>query len=662
MSYRLLKRVLGEASLEQKLRVIFGLCLFALVAGAFYSVNQITENLIRTDMRVRASELIYMRLIDHHMVYSNQNLLSKLEVELRAGMMEDLSAGVKETVMEWGIFHPDPNANGIYKDIELQYPTDPEEAEIMQRLFTANLPLASEQENTLSVLDVPTNRNEENPDKLPHLALPENFPSEYRLVDGQYRFYQPVVIYSSCRSCHKLLEDDATQETFASQLSPIQWQELENPKEPKEITAIRRQPRIIAQISIPYQNVATAINRTRAILATVGIALVAVSMMLLWIVVRYVIVKPVRHLKETSEAIAKGDLAVRAKLSTGDEFQALAESFNKMIRNLTEAQTKLRNTNEMLDRRADEQAQLNMKLLEMNQIKSEFLANMSHELRTPLNSIIGFSEVLESADALTSRQRRYATNIRRSGRLLLELINDILDLAKLEAGKMEIKPSEFNIGHLVHSLTDMLRPLAEEKRIFLQTEVDPQLPELYQDEMKIQQILMNLLSNAIKFTPEGGRIRIAAYRAVNTLDRQATLVVTVADTGVGIAKEDRDMIFEKFRQGPSATGGDNLTREYSGTGLGLSIVRELCQLMRGEVSVESEVGKGSTFTVSLPWRWVQQPRLDAQLNQKLDQITRPVRHDLPLKAALEGLPSPEDSNIRPDSSVRGREAEPENRV
>lgn len=655
MSYRLLKRILGEASLEQKLRVIFGLCLFTLIAGAFYSVNRITEDLIQRNLRARSSQLIYLRLSQIHM----ENLVfNTADYETtRRQLLASLSDGLSLPIMEFQVFYPRPYLDQPFNEMTVEAPRDADQYELIRQLYQKNLPLESDDQlagplpNDLQGVENPTvSGTESTEEKGVKLAATERFPSRHVIRDGTYEFYQPIAMRPTCLACHRLEEKELLPDT-------VLWEQMEF-EESDERLAIRRQERLIAKISLPYQDISSAINRSRAILASVGIALVGLSMTLLWIVVRYVIVKPVRHLKDTSEAIATGDLKVRANLSTGDEFQALAESFNKMIRNLTEAQNELQSTNEILDRRADEQAQLNMKLMEMNQIKSEFLANMSHELRTPLNSIIGFSEVLESADALTSRQRRYATNIRKSGRLLLELINDILDLAKLEAGKMEIKPTEFNIGNLVQSLTDMLRPLAEEKRILLQTEVDSQLPTLYQDEVKVQQILMNLLSNAIKFTPEGGRIRVAAYRAVSTLDRQATLVITVADTGVGIAREDRETIFEKFRQGPSATGGNNLTREYSGTGLGLSIVRELCHLLRGEVNVESEVGKGSTFTVVLPWRWVQQPRLDAHLNQKLDQITRPVRHDLPLRAALESLPRPEDSRLGRETSDTGKSHPP----
>jgi two-component system sensor histidine kinase BarA len=146
---------------------------------------------------------------------------------------------------------------------------------------------------------------------------------------------------------------------------------------------------------------------------------------------------------------------VRAELNTGDEFEELSRSFNRMLRHLHDTQLALQSANDDLDKKVDEQAQLNLKLYEMNQVKSEFLANMSHELRTPLNSIIGFSEILEHAKGLEAKQTRFASNIRNSGRLLLDLINDILDLAKLEAGKMEVKPAEFSVHQLVNELCDM---------------------------------------------------------------------------------------------------------------------------------------------------------------------------------------------------------------
>jgi two-component system, NarL family, sensor histidine kinase BarA len=294
-----------------------------------------------------------------------------------------------------------------------------------------------------------------------------------------------------------------------------------------------------------------------------------------------------------------------------------------MLRHLIEAQGQLQTANEELDGKVDQLAQLNMQLHELNRLKGEFLATMSHELRTPLNSIIGFSEVLAGIDALDDRQKRFVHNIQKSGQKLLEMINDILDLSKLEAGKMDVRPSEFRIDTIIETQCDLVRALTEDKNIDLHIDVEPELPLLFQDQTKVQQILTNLLSNAIKFTPEGGRITVGAKG-----DPRGFVEIFVSDTGVGIAESDREIIFEKFRQGAAVMGTDNLTREYSGTGLGLSIVKELCKLLGGEVHVESELGRGSAFRVLIPWMRAEPPQQASKLNNKLDELTRPRRADV----------------------------------
>jgi signal transduction histidine kinase len=272
-------------------------------------------------------------------------------------------------------------------------------------------------------------------------------------------------------------------------------------------------------------------------------------------------------------------------------------------------------------------AQANMRLFEMNQIKSDFLATVSHELRTPLNSIIGFSDLLATLEKLEDKERRYASNIQRSGRQLLEMINDILDLAKIESGKMDIRLSDFSISSVVSGQCDMARPLSEKKNIDLDCEIEPALPLMRQDRSKVEQIINNLLSNAIKFTPDGGRIVVNVLR-----DRRGELRLSVTDTGVGISEEDQGVIFEKFRQGSNVlSSGTAMTREYSGTGLGLSIVRELCRLLGGEITVESELGKGSEFTVVLPWELSEVPRSVSELAEDLKQLSKP---------RLDGLAAP----------------------
>jgi GAF domain-containing protein len=224
--------------------------------------------------------------------------------------------------------------------------------------------------------------------------------------------------------------------------------------------------------------------------------------------------------------------------------------------------------------------------------KSEFLANMSHELRTPLNAIIGFSEVLGERlfGTLNDKQAEYVTDIADSGRHLLALINDILDLSKIEAGRMELDAADFDLAKAVAHAASLVRERAERRGIALSTHCDDGIGMINGDERKVKQVLLNLLSNALKFTPEGGRVDIGMRRVNGSVE------VSVSDTGVGIAAEDRDAVFEEFRQ-----VGANAAR-VEGTGLGLAISRKFIELHGGRIRVESEVGKGSTFTFSLPLR------------------------------------------------------------
>ncbi|MCB9938718.1 MAG: HAMP domain-containing protein [Planctomycetaceae bacterium] len=383
----------------------------------------------------------------------------------------------------------------------------------------------------------------------------------------------------------------------------------------------------VVKVVMPHAATSSAITRTRSLLIGVGILTVFVAMVGLYVIVRYVIVKPLKHLRDVSEEISQGNTTLRAEINTKDEFEELAHSFNRMLRHMTEAQDELRDVNANLDAKVDELAQLNMRLYDMNRLKSDFLANMSHELRTPLNSIIGFSDVLQGIDSLNDKQRRYAQNIQKSGRVLLEMINDILDLAKLEAGKMEVKPSEFRLDFVLSAQCDMVRSLTEEKNIDLDLVISDDDPPVYQDQSKIQQIVTNLLSNAIKFTPEGGRITVTARHLHGD-----KLELTVADTGIGIAKEDRDVIFEKFRQSSTVLNNDGLTREHSGTGLGLSIVRELCKLLGGDITFESELGQGSTFKTILPWSLSDKPAFSSGISEKLGEMAKPNSAELRAKA------------------------------
>ena len=225
-----------------------------------------------------------------------------------------------------------------------------------------------------------------------------------------------------------------------------------------------------------------------------------------------------------------------------------------------------------------------------SQHKSEFLANMSHELRTPLNAIIGFSEVLleRMFGEMNDKQTEYLQDIMGSGRHLLSLINDILDLSKVEAGRMELEPSEFHLPTALDDACTLVRERASRRDIALRVTVDEQIGEVRADERKIKQVMLNLLSNAIKFTPEGGRIEVRAVR-VNGFSQ-----VSVTDTGIGIAPEDQAAVFDEFRQ-----VGTNAARR-EGTGLGLALCRKFIELHGGTIWVQSQVGAGSTFTFTIP--------------------------------------------------------------
>ena len=212
---------------------------------------------------------------------------------------------------------------------------------------------------------------------------------------------------------------------------------------------------------------------------------------------------------------------------------------------------------------------------------------MSHELRTPLNSILGFSDVLSGIETLTDKQRRWVGNIQNSGRVLLEMINDILDLAKIEAGKMEVRPSSFDLLSVIRAQMELFRKMAEDKNIDLQ--IDSSLDELRinQDQGKISQILTNLISNAIKFTPANGRILVAAE-----MDGKQ-MVITVSDTGIGIAEEDIPVALAVF-------GQVHREQSHEGTGLGLPLAKMFTELHGGTLQLTSTIGKGTTVTLTFP--------------------------------------------------------------
>jgi signal transduction histidine kinase len=266
------------------------------------------------------------------------------------------------------------------------------------------------------------------------------------------------------------------------------------------------------------------------------------------------------------------------------------------VRELDEYRAALERTVEI---RTSELTRLNADLGAATLAKSEFLASMSHELRTPLNSIIGFSGILLDglAGEIPDEQRKQITMINRSGRHLLSLINDILDLSKVEAGRMEVVPVAFDVEELVRQVVEAVRPLADERSLSLTHEIAGLDTRAFTDEERLRQILLNLVGNAIKFT-ETGSVCVSA-----DLADPGTISLSVIDTGSGIGKDDLDRVFEEFTQAPAP-------RTTKGTGLGLTISRSMAALLGGVVTVVSEPRVGSTFTVAVPRYWPAGLRVD----------------------------------------------------
>ncbi len=313
-------------------------------------------------------------------------------------------------------------------------------------------------------------------------------------------------------------------------------------------------------------------------------------MIAFYTIIQRVILRPIRQLRGLVNNVAEGNYDIRSSIKTGDEYERLSEAFNHMLDNLMESQHKLERANQQLDAKISQLSEKNIELFKANKLKSEFLANMSHEFRTPLNAILGFAELLrEKPDAEAEKSRRWAENIISSGRSLLNMINDLLDLAKAEAGKMEVRIEKTSIPQLLEGLTAFFSPLSEQKMLKVRLEVDENIPLVQTDSPKVQQILYNLLSNAIKFTPERGRILI---KAVLT---DTTVRISITDSGPGISPEHQDKIFEKFRQLDGS-----ITRKGEGTGLGLAICRQLADLLAATITLHSVIGEGSTFMLDLP--------------------------------------------------------------
>jgi signal transduction histidine kinase len=304
----------------------------------------------------------------------------------------------------------------------------------------------------------------------------------------------------------------------------------------------------------------------------IGVAAGALVLaLLLGFILSWSLVGPIQSIDGRLAAIASGDFSGHVEVQNRDELGALATNVNRMN---------------------DELRNVYAELEAASQHKSDFLANMSHELRTPLNAIIGFSQVLrdEMIGSVNAKQAEYLDDIISSGNHLLSLINDVLDLSKVEAGQVELQMHPFSLREALERGVVMVRERATEDGVRVAFAADPEVDVVEGDERRIKQVIFNLLSNAVKFTPAGGEVDVSATRL------NGEIRVSVADTGPGIAPEDQERIFEEFQQSETGVG----LRE--GTGLGLALSKRFVELHGGRIWLESELGHGSTFTFALPSR------------------------------------------------------------
>ncbi|MDG2389767.1 MAG: histidine kinase dimerization/phospho-acceptor domain-containing protein, partial [Planctomycetaceae bacterium] len=372
MSYRSVKRILGETSLERKCRFLLGAGMLILIASSFWFYSYLN------------SELIYEQNLRLARTITGQELAHKHWVWSQTPESRDKTTESIETL--WQDTRP-----ASLKDLDVYLVSasqNPSDAALKLR------PLGEEHYQILELLRRRQKKYlEKESDKVPEYV-------DYNKEDDQFRFYQAVTIKNSCASCHH--HQKAGHQTG-------------------EMIAM-------TSLEVPLNVMEGDLELQRAFLIATALVTAFLAMLGAYAIVRYVIVKPVLHLKDVSDEIARGNLDLRADIRTGDEFEELSHAFNRMLRHLVTVQDELKNVNHDLDGKVDELAHVNLQLYEMNNLKDEFLATMSHELRTPLNSILGFSDVLVEASNLEEKQLRYVSNIQSSGRQLMALINDILDL------------------------------------------------------------------------------------------------------------------------------------------------------------------------------------------------------------------------------------------
>ena len=577
MSYRAFKRLLGETSLERKCRFLFGAGILLLITASFWLYAYQTEHLAYDQTTTTCRALVNQIFDKHHMPkvieWERKQLLEKLEDNNKSGSKanKEISGALDKSAKEW------------FQVLESRNEADKQVAKN----------LGFYQYEVLRQERLPDDYERELFKEFTNTEDPKDEASRLRTNERLLYYYGAVRAQKKCIECHaglptKLADNDVT----------------------------------VVKIQMSTTAIEDGVHLNRAVLMATALVTALLIMGGSYVIVRYVIVKPVKHLKEVSDAISAGELNVRSEIQTGDEFEDLSHAFNRMLRNLVSMQDQLRKVNADLDRKVDELAQANMALYESNRLKSDFLATMSHELRTPLNSILGFSEVLLSSDRLNDKQQRWVQQHPVQRRAAAEP-----DQRHSRPGQDRGRQDAGAPGGVQH-LRRLRGPADHVPAAGREEEHRPAQPAR-PGHSRCCARTWSSCSRSCRTccpTPSSSRRR-AAGCCSRPRPTRCYVVLTVTDTGVGIAPEEQELVFEKFRQ-----SGNPLTREHAGTGLGLSIVRELSKLLGGEVTLQSELGRGSTFTVRLPLQLSEEPRLEFDLADEGIDLSKAQRVDVRLYA------------------------------
>ena len=583
INYRSLKKLLGETSLERKCRLLFGLALMIMITTSFWIYAGRTRQLVER-VQIESSERMVPEILwRRHMQYY---------VSLQAPTVgEDADGGTKDPQ-----FEADADADSVSPPAEPtggpkradHKPANDQSIEAGTKEFTQNAFLTEiEPLKDFKIggsWDL-TNRDETPASEEAHEAM-ERFQNGEKHFstfnsDGeggrQLRYFAAVRATKGCMKCH--VEYEAEAERISS--SPETSQSTKPPL------------MAMASVTLEMEKVDDELSRNFAILLASAIVTTAIAMLVAYVIVRYIIVKPVQHLKEVSDEIARGNLNLRAEINTGDEFEELSQAFNRMLRHMTTVNEEQLVLNNNLDGKVDQLAQANMELFRSNAMKDEFLATMSHEIRTPMNGVIGMTGLLLETE-LVPQQRHFAETVQSSSEALLTIINDILDFSKIEAGKMDITPTPIELPEHMDDMLNVMEPAARQRNVDLSFKFDPRIREkVMLDPVRINQIVLNLASSAVKFT-ENGYVRVA-FRPLRARNGQTRLRFEVMDSGIGIPLDKQAEIFGNFTQADTST-----TRKYGGSGLGLAICSKLVDMMGGEIGVFSRQNEGSRFWSRLP--------------------------------------------------------------